>query len=703
MADPDFDRIKRNISKMISLGAPEADIDSYVASESVTPEQLRASKTQAPKVTLDEPTQRATGSGALDLVPGLGEATRGIVRGATFGMSDEIAGAGAYLGRLIASGFSPTEAAQAYERTVSRQRERQKSDEQSAPVASTVGSLVGSAMVPIGAGLTGATMKQAVGRGAVAGAGLSGAYGFGEGEGIENRLKNAGISAAVGAVVGGAAPPIIRGGEVALRAGREALEGAANQVRGFRNPEGEAARRVTASLDRSLAAGDVGLSPNEFAAARNAGQPVVVADMGGEPTRALARSAVNTSPEGRAILNRSVDDRFEGQADRLTSWLRQEFKIPDTGQQREVIQDAARKANVGAYRQAYSDGAAGLWNPDLERLAGSPAVVDAMRTASRQGKDMAIRDGYGAFRPGVTVTDDGRVLFNSKPNGAPTYPDLQFWDYTYRTLRDSGAAAFRAGRNSEGNTLSGLARQLRDTLDQSVPTYAKARAGAASFFGAEDALDAGRVFVRSNMSGPDARRALAKMSPQEQALFKDGFLDETLNAINSVSDRRSVLNRIAETPAAREKFDIALGPNGWQKVEAKLRLEGIMDRLRPAVQGNSSTARQLAELGIAGATGAVGTGLTVGGVTGLATGNGLSYESALAALLSGAARRGQLRIDDRVSREVARLLTSQDPTLLKRGLQIVQSNKAFMDLLRSAEDTIFRATVPQVEKNLSYQ
>lgn len=37
----DTDRIKRNIRKMIDMGAPEADIDGYIASEGVTLEQLR--------------------------------------------------------------------------------------------------------------------------------------------------------------------------------------------------------------------------------------------------------------------------------------------------------------------------------------------------------------------------------------------------------------------------------------------------------------------------------------------------------------------------------------------------------------------------------------------------------------------------------------------------------------------------------------
>src|SRR3972149_9859894 len=43
---PEFERIKRNIGKMIAQNAPESDIDEYISSEAVTAEQLRA----APKV-----------------------------------------------------------------------------------------------------------------------------------------------------------------------------------------------------------------------------------------------------------------------------------------------------------------------------------------------------------------------------------------------------------------------------------------------------------------------------------------------------------------------------------------------------------------------------------------------------------------------------------------------------------------------------
>src|SRR5947208_376341 len=44
LATPDLTRIKRNVASMITQGAPDSDVDQYVASEGVTAEQLRAHK-----------------------------------------------------------------------------------------------------------------------------------------------------------------------------------------------------------------------------------------------------------------------------------------------------------------------------------------------------------------------------------------------------------------------------------------------------------------------------------------------------------------------------------------------------------------------------------------------------------------------------------------------------------------------------------
>jgi hypothetical protein len=79
----DFDRIKRNLKKMIDAGAPEDELDGYVASEGVTAEQLRnASKTTLQMLgdsTVGDVVQSATAGitrGAAGLVGLPGEAAR---------------------------------------------------------------------------------------------------------------------------------------------------------------------------------------------------------------------------------------------------------------------------------------------------------------------------------------------------------------------------------------------------------------------------------------------------------------------------------------------------------------------------------------------------------------------------------------------------------------------------------------------------
>jgi hypothetical protein len=62
-----------------------------------------------------------------------------------------------------------------------------------------------------------------------------------------------------------------------------------------------------------------------------------------------------------------------------------------------------RTVNNANYRRAMEQGDRPIMSPELDRLMGSPAVVEAMRRASMSGKDRAITQGMGAMRQGVTV------------------------------------------------------------------------------------------------------------------------------------------------------------------------------------------------------------------------------------------------------------------------------------------------------------
>lgn len=624
---------------------------------------------------------------------GTGEAFgRGVAQGVTANFYDELRGlheaGGASadepmsLGSVLKGAFrrmtGDKEAVAKYEAVTSREREANKQAEEQHPVASTVGNVAGATVLPIGSAARGATLAARAGRAAIVGAGYGAAAGAGEGENPIDRATRATTGGILGGVVGGAATPVVEG---VVGAGGRLLSPLTSRIRGAWNPEDEAARRVMGSIksDREIdPAATARLTGQEYQEAVQNGTPAMAMDLGGERTRALARSAANTSPEARFLLNEQINKRFESQGPRLYDWMNRSFNFPSAEAQQTAIEATSKGVNRSNYRAAYQQGDRELFSPEMERLVGSPAVADAMRRAATSGKDRAVTEGLGAFNPGVTV-ENGVVQFRKGQNGVPTYPNLQFWDATKRELDDAATSAARAGRNGEADVLGNLSKSLRGELDKLVPSYATARAGAAHFFGAENALEAGQKFVGSGMSNETGRQLLGKMSPTERQLFQDGFVSQYLDKISRSHDRRSILNNIAESPQARERLKIALGPQKSDELEAHLRVEGIMDEARKAVQGNSKTAQFWAELGLAGG------GLGASAYAAYQTGDPkqLAY-GALAAAIAG----GTHHIDSRLAQNVAQMLVSKDPTTIRRGMQVLVKDKRMLDGLRSFDKRI---------------
>ena len=564
------------------------------------------------------------------------------------------------------------EAVKAYDTAATRERAETKTAEEQHPIASIAGNVAGAIALPVGAAANAATLPGRMATGAAVGAGLGGLSGVGEGSGAVDSVSRGLTGAAIGGALGGAAPAAIEG---VIRGARAAAGPVANTIRGIRNPEDEAARRVATSIQRDMQADPTAasrLTPQEFAASLQQGGPATIMDLGGETTRALARSAANTSPEGRAALSRTINDRFEGQSDRVTGWLRNTFHFPDADAQAKALTDVAKSVNRPAYAKAYAEGRAGIWDDQLSELSQAPVVQDAVSAALKQAQNKSASGSLTAATPERWVN-----------NGKPT---LEFWDLVKRQIDQDINVAKRAGKNEDVGTLTEVKNVIVSKLDEAVPSYAKARAGAAQFFDAQDSLEAGKNYVTKNVPNSDVRRALAHMTPTERQLFQDGFVSEFVANINRVGDRRSVLNKIAESPAAREKLNIALGKDKAAELEAGLRVEGIMDMARNAVQGNSTTARQLAELGLAGGA----YGFSGGGM------NPLSDPGAVMnAALAYGALKGKNKINENVSRKVAEMLTSSDPAKLLQGIRVVTRNQNLFNSLRSADRGLARISGEQ--------
>lgn len=557
------------------------------------------------------------------------------------------------------------------------------------PGAYLGGQLGGALLTPTFGIAGGATAAGRIGRGLIAGATGGGLYGAGtslsEGASPGEIAKGAASGAATGAAFG-----------TVGSAGMEALGKGANKVasiwRGARDVDAEAARRVVDALRSDFERAGSVWTPELVAAAKSAGIPTAIIDAGQANTRALAHSVHNTSPQGRQALDELVQPRFEDQSSRAVKFIRNLTGGGNATQDLESLQTASRSANRPAYRAAYVAGDRPIRSPGLERLVSDPQIVKAAEGAVTRGKTRAVLDGFGGFNPGLTVTADGRLLFHKGKTGVPTYPNLQFWDYTQRELRDMASAAEKAGKNEKATAIKGIRRMLLNELDAAVPEFRAAREGALAFFKGQDAIEKGREFVMGSSSLAEARKALAGASAADRELFAHGFASDLADKISRIPDKRSILNSIfLNNSDAKQRIELALGSARAKQLETYLRAETLVDEARKSFQG-SNTVRNLAQAGLASGAGG-------GAVAALEDINGQSFDvkHVLAgAFMGGALRHGAKVIDQKVARRVGEMLASNDPAILSKGVQLVAARPVLFDALRVATGYVSRVSAHDI-------
>jgi hypothetical protein len=650
----------------------------------------------------------------------LESAAAGLIHGATAGWSDELSAAGQASGlpsvmsnyarvpvgaaRLAYEHFTgtPGPASAEYDRAMTEIQNQQKQMQTKHPIAYGLGDLGGAAgsMALAGPEEIAGTLAGRLGQAARVGAGYGAASGASQGaeqNGVAGAVGGAGIGAVEGAI-GGAGGEL--GGTALGRLGSAAYNAVgrpiASAVRGLVDPTQEAARRVAGALYTDypqVAAGkSLGLTPSQWTAAKAAGQPVMLADLGGETTRALMRSAANTSPEGRAELNSVIAQRFADQNDRAGMTIRSLVdggaNTAKTKAQLEAEYDAERGA---AYGSAYEAGDRPIWSPELERLSSAPSVAGAIRGAVNRWQDFQVKDGFGAMNPPVNVTPDGQLKFLPGKGMLP-YPNMQFWDYAARNLAGMAAQARRAGNNTDAGLYGGLEQQLKAELDKQVPQFADARGVASQYFGGNNAIEAGQQAVNFKGDVRDLQRSIAQMKPAEREMFQESYADALARKAENTSDNQNITNKIANSPQERQRIAAVLGPQSVDRMGAFVNREKIYDAARQAL-GNSTTVRQMMEAGLAGGVG--GLALTGDPKQALEYGIGAAGVGASAGA-AGLVRQGVLTgaktalgyVDRTTAAQVAKLLASNDPQELMRGLQIAAKNQRVAEGLRNMASTV---------------
>lgn len=580
---------------------------------------------------------------------------------------DAIRGAGRLVGDAL--GIGGGDATKRYQQAVQQERAKDAFAEASNPKTALAGQVIGSlpafAVMPNPTGAAGFAAQ---------GAGIGALSGFGQGEGLSGSLKDAAVGAGIGGALGVAVPKIT--GAIG-KAGGYVANKVTQPFRGAINTENEAARRIASSIGLDRAASSNILSPAEIAAAKAQGSPLSVVDMGGETTRALARSAADTSTVGRQVLQDTLEPRLGSQSERLYNVL--ESVLPNkmfSDEARAALKAAAAKEIAPAYKRAYTEGSEIAFDDTLQALTSAPIMQSTIKDVLKDGANKAVAEGMSPIRSPFTVDADGALSLAKKADGSIATPNLQFWDYVKRGLDDKINVLKRQGANDEARTLDQIRRQLRDHLDSVVPSYQAARQRAASAFGAEDASEAGENALRSSLPLREFQKAFTQFSPSEKELFRQGYITKFMDELQNTQERRNVLNAtFLGSTAAKQKMQFLLGKEGTAKMESALRVENIMEMSRTAVSGGSKTARLLAEQGLAGGAGA-GVGYFMDG----------SPQSMLAgAALASALKGGAGKVDQRVQLQIAKMLASGDERALKRVAEISAKSPAFSNALKAIE------------------
>jgi hypothetical protein len=525
-------------------------------------------------------------------------------------------------------------------------------------------------------GVTGRSLGTRALASGVSNAGINMADTAARGGDVGETLKSGGIGVGIGVAV-----PFLGAGLNQLwRAGAETL---GPRINALTNPVREGSRRVTTAMeiDAKNAAAPVINSADEASAALN-GQELLNVDRGGQTSRSLLRSAVNQDPDALGSASVAVADRFASQGDRATTFIdRISRGAADSQAAKDAISTAAKKSNPIAYGKAYKAPAAqDMSNPELLNLLQSPAMREAAKQAETRSANRAVVDGFSPVKSPFVIDEAGAV--SMKPGVKPT---LQFWDQVKRNLDADIGKASRAGDKTAVADLTALKSKLVSELDAAVPEYKAARQGAMAFFDAEDALDAGRKFVMQNRTLPEAQKALAAMNPTERAAFAVGFASEMKEAIKATGDSVNVTKKLFGSEQARQKILLALGKKNYQEFEQFVKVENTMDLLRGAL-GNSTSVRQLMELGLAHVSGSVGSGVGAGGATFMMTGDWKKTFAATA--IAGLTRRYGLRADATMTKQIAQLLLSNDPTALQRAATMAARNPVAAEAVEAIQSAI---------------
>ncbi|MDX1222691.1 hypothetical protein GOL85_13260 [Sinorhizobium medicae] len=409
--------------------------------------------------------------------------------------------------------------------------------------------------------------------GAKEGAVYGGLYGAGSGEGAVDRATDAVSGAVMGGAIGGAVP-VVAGGV------KKVVKPVADAVKARVNPAGYANEKIAERL------ADSNMSASQ-AAARMDREGLSLADVGGNSTRSLLRTTTNIPGKAQDTVGSKLTLRQMGQGDRLKAAVSRTLADPDgyLAAKDDIAQTAQQLAKP-LYDQAYRKPV--HYSESLEAILETPAGKEALRRA----EILAANEQVPFQQLFINVADDGASATVRR------VPDTRGWDYIKRGMDDmidAGKDSITKKLSNEARIINNLKDRMLSEIDSANPAYKAARQA----WGGQQSLDNALEFGRDAMNqSPEAvRRQIFKFGPAEKEAARAGAAEWIRNAIDK---RNFTQNAILKFFSNRQQVKNlrALFDNDAQfkTFRQTIFAEAKKRATYEAVKGNSSTARQLADM-----------------------------------------------------------------------------------------------------------
>ncbi len=503
--------------------------------------------------------------------------------------------------------------------------------------------------------LEGVNLVRKVARGVAAGGIVGGIAGAGEGKGTQDRLEKGAKGAQVGALIGGGIPvgasAIGQGVRLVKAVGRAATA----PVRSLADAEGFAASKAMEALKRDR------LPPQRAEVVLNLKQRVkpdtILADIGGKNTDSLLRAAANVPSPARDKLTRDLNKRQGGQLERLRADVGAALGDPKAFTGTVETLALTRKANAKPlYDRAFATGTP--WSVPLQNILQRPIMREFVGRAERAAANK------GEVFKGIFAQQmpNGRYKFSRVPGTEDLHRIKLEIDKAITGLKNRSETSLG---NVDIRDLTMLKHEYLNAIQN--PAYKKALNQFAGDSALMNAIDDG--FENALTMEPEAIvKTLKGLSQTEADLWRMGFARRVVNQLRDAG--RTGTNRadILSSPRYLDRLRAAFkdDKSGKDFLRA-LSMENRQYAVRNAVQGNSSTAAQLAE-GMEG--GVEADNIREAADIGMKLARGNFVDAAVSWL--GRAKNYATGLRPEVADEIIKLFTSRDPAKIKRAQRLME-------------------------------